>query len=150
MPRLRSSEGCATMPSELLSHLIYASAYLVTLMTGLVALGFVRLVFTAGGVVRYLSIGFLLMFAAVCARSLYWDILKHAEWIAADGLNANRPINLVLNLVVILASYYSLKAIHATIPPETRARYSLLTCVFYPPWQVRSALPSVFRPRHKK
>jgi hypothetical protein len=116
-----------------IAHL--GSAFLVLLVTGLMAAGFVRLSWYARGLIRHLAIGILTVHLAVFLRTLYRDvaplIFDGGSLIFSDtGVLA---VALVLNALIALAGYHGLKALYLAIPKEARARYSLLTAALYPP-----------------
>ncbi|MBM9594297.1 hypothetical protein [Roseitranquillus sediminis] len=136
-------------PDQVIIEANQVSAYLVAFMTALVGFGFFRLLLISTGVVRYLTLGFLLLYLKVFARATYWDVLPN--WIGADTwerwyqASSGRAMNTIFNIVVIVASYYSLKAIHSSIPRAARGNYNLLTSVFYPPGGLSGAVAHAFR-----
>lgn len=124
----------------------YITPFLVVMFTAMVSIGFCRLLFVSEGVVRYLSLGFVLLYFMVFCRTVYWDILSiHVpddawdRWIA---MTHGITFNVIFHLMVIAASYYSLKAIHRSIPEEERKHYTVLTAFLYPrsPNGLRGAL----------
>ncbi len=115
-------------------HLL--SPYLVAFFTALVTIGFARLLAYARGVVRLLTLGFLLLYFQVMARTIYWDLLPRwlpeAAWTAWSAITHGPVFNVVFHAWVVLASWYSLQAIHRSIPEPERKRYSIWTAVAYP------------------
>lgn len=109
--------------------------YLVAVMTALVSLGFLQVVFLAGGMVKYLTLGFLLLYLKVFLRTAYWDILPNwvppETWSAWREASGGVAVNVFFNLAAIVACYFSLKAVYLAIPEEDRARYTILTAPFY-------------------
>ncbi len=122
----------------------HASAYLAVAATAIVGYGFVRLAFKHSGLVGHLAMGLLLMHTAMFVRTLYWDGLRNVvpksawdQWYVASNGTA---VNLVFNVMVILAGYHSLKALKLAIPEEIRGQYSLLGAAFYPRLRILDTL----------
>lgn len=109
--------------------------YVVAMMTALVALGFTQVVFHADGVVKYLTLGFLLLYLMVFLRTAYWDILPTwippEAWEAWMDITGGTALNVVFHALVIVASYYSLKAVYRAIPEVDRGRFTPFTAPFY-------------------
>ena len=122
----------------------HASAYLAVATTAVVGYGFVRLAFKHSGLVGHLATGLLLMHTAVFLRTLYWDGLRNVVpqsiWNQWYAISNGTAVNLVFNVMVILAGYHSLKALKLAIPEEIRSRYSLLGAAFYPRLRILNAL----------
>jgi hypothetical protein len=116
------------------AHLV--SPYLVAFLTALVTVGFARLLLFARGIVRLLTLGFLLLYFQVMARTVYWDLLPRwmpeAAWAAWSEMTNGPVFNVVFHFWVVVASWYSLRAIHRSIPEPDRQHYNLLTAVRYP------------------
>jgi len=71
------------------------------------------------------------MMLAACAyflRSAYWDII----WLFRSGGSGRPGINTFINLIVLLAEYYALRARLLIIPESERHKWSILTAPFYP------------------
>jgi hypothetical protein len=111
------------------------SAFLALVVTGLMAIGFVRLALRARGLVGHLAIGILAIHAAVFLRTLYRDF---APLLLDDGSvlftrGGSLVAALVLNVLIVVAGWHGLRALHLAIPAAARRRYSLLTAALYPP-----------------
>ena len=111
-------------------------AYAAAICTGIVALGFVRLITASVPLVRHMALGLILMHIAVLTRTLYWDVLRRIvgtdAWGGWFGLAERSSINIVFNVMIVLASYHALRALKLSIPEDIRARYSLVGSAFYP------------------
>ncbi len=109
--------------------------YFVVTFTGLVTIGFVQILFRAEGVVRYLTLGFLLLYIKVLLRTTYWDVLPglvgEPRWSTWLILSHGNAVNAVFHSMVIVACYFSLKAILYSIPATDRRHFNLLTAAFY-------------------
>ncbi len=112
-----------------------AMPYLVSLMTALVTLGFMQVAFYANGVVKYLTLGFLLLYLTVFLRTIYWDVLPRwippEIWAAWRDMTRGVAINIVFHILVTLACYFSLKAVYRAIPEAERVQFSIFTAPFY-------------------
>jgi len=122
--------------TDSLSLLDQVLACLAAAAAGLVGYGFLRLAFRHSGSVGHLATGLLLMHLVVVSRSLYLGTIRFLVspevWTAWLALNGDHVANLVLNALVVLAGYHSLKALKLSIPPEIRDEYSLIGTAFYP------------------
>lgn len=112
------------------------SAYFAALAAGIVGYGFVRLAFRQSGLVGHMAVGLLMMHLAVFLRTLYWDAFRNLApeelWTWWYDWSGESSINVFFNVLVILAGYHSLKALHLAIPADVRAEYSLIGAAFYP------------------
>ncbi len=124
--------------TDVLGLVHVGSSVVALIVTGLMGLGFVRLAWTARGLIGHLAQGVVMVHAAVFLRTLYRDILPLA--VAPEVLFA-RPafltVSLVLNALIVLAGWHGLRALHLAIPDAVRGRYSLLTAALYPPLRRR-------------
>lgn len=133
---------------HVMAGLHVVTPYAVVLLTALVTIGFARLLLVARGVVRLLTLGFLLLYFMVMARTMYWDLLP--RWISEEAWAAwieathGTVINVVFHVLVVVASWYSLRAIHRSIPEAERGMYLPLTAILYP-WNVQ--IPGRKRPK---
>ena len=80
--------------------------------------------------------GYLARGLAICALSAFprlfvWDVAWriNADLVMRVGPG---PINMVVNLILLLGLWHILKARHLTIPEPHRGRYSIFTAPFYP------------------
>lgn len=130
----------------LMEALHFITPFIVVGLTLMVSIGFSRLLLVSEGVVRSLAFGFLLLYFMVLCRTVYWDILSvylpDDIWRSWLALTHGITFNVIFHLMVIAASYYSLKAIHQSIPAEVRKQYSILTAFLYPrcPTRIRDIL----------
>lgn len=121
---------------ELLVDLNHLSAFAAILATALLVWGFVRLSLKSQGLIRHLAIGLLLMHFVVFMRTGYWHIIAFIfprwEWGLVLDSNFGTMLLLIFNLLVVVAGYFSLKALWLAIPASKRPDYSLLGAAFYP------------------
>ena len=114
------------------------SALVALLVTGLIALGFVRLARAAEGLIGNLAFGIVTIHAATFLRTLYRDILP--MFVDVEILFARvmfLSVTLALNVLIVLSGWHGLRALHLAIPEPQRARYSMLTAALYPPLRRR-------------
>ncbi len=120
----------------LLEELNRVSALAAILATGLLVYGFVRLSLKGEGLIRHLSIGLLLMHFVVFLRTGYWHIVSFGfpawKWPSLIESTFSVAIHMFFNLLVVVAGYFSLKALWLAIPTRVRADYTLFGAAFYP------------------
>ena len=108
--------------------------------TALVIRGFLPVALRPdGSAVHHLSVGVILLLAALGARTIYWDALPvMLDWIEPGTWRAwhqqvGRPLpNMIVGLIVAAGIRHMLMLQWLLIPAPERARYSILTAPFYP------------------
>ncbi len=121
---------------ELLEELNHLSALAAIVATAILVYGFVRLSLKGQGLIRHLSIGLLLMHFVVFLRTGYWHIISFGfpawKWPLLIESTFGVLVHLFLNLIVVVAGYFSLKALWLAIPGSIRNDYTLFGAAFYP------------------
>lgn len=122
--------------SELLMTINNLSAAAAVLATALLVWGFVRLGMKSAGIIRHLALGLLLMHLVVFLRTGYWHVVSMLFPLWKVGAVIESDIGTALlvlfNLLVVVAGYFSLKALWLAIPAAKRSDYGLLGAAFYP------------------
>jgi hypothetical protein len=121
---------------DILVDLNHLSAIAAILATAILVWGFVRLGLKSKGLIRHLALGLLLMHLVVFLRTGYWHIVSFVFPIWKVGFVTQSDIGtavfLLFNLIVVVAGFFSLKALWLAIPSTVRQDYSLLGAAFYP------------------
>lgn len=125
--------------NDVMTTVHLGSVFLVVLVTGLMAVGFVRLAYWARGLVGHLARGILAIHLAILLRTLYRDVLplfvmRDAAVFAPAVMFS---VAVALNVLIALAGWHGLRALYLAIPEPARGRYSLLTAALYPPFRRR-------------
>lgn len=131
-----------------------ATALFAVVIMGLVARGFIPLVFThqKDDILSYLSKGVAVLVASQVLRLVYWDWVHSAGlryypelWETWLAMSRQLAVNVVPNLMLVCAGYYFLKARWLLIPDEDRDKWSILSAPFYPARHVVSITLSKIR-----
>lgn len=111
---------------EVLNMIAAIMAILLALLVARAYLPHVSL--TGGEPVDNLARAFVIASTVYFTRTLHWDVIY-----VLQGNHASNPeLNLAINVAIMVAEYFALKARYLTIPAEDRGRYNVFTAAWYP------------------
>ena len=116
----------------MIDYLLMASSLLAICGVALLAFGYRHSLFSADPATRWFSRSMALLAASIFGRRLTWDLLHPI----VSGDVDQRPLNVVFNLIAIVAVYAGLRARLLLIPEEDREGWR---------WWTAWAHPSIFR-----
>ena len=113
---------------DFIYDLLFVSSLLSIVGVGIMAYGYRSSLVSKDEVTRWFASSLVFLALAYALRRLTWDI---AYPIYAGGANYS-PINIVFNLINLVAVYYGLKARHLLIPESERHRWRWYTSWMHP------------------